>query len=150
MCPAGDPCGFNKGRISKFHEGSRVRQTPEEGWRIYRPKRCRNNNKDDDNSPKTLNDENHQASSQIFRQVGSIRIYIKTPIYKANLFVRQRKKNSTNSYRTIINIFRRVIFHFIRWRIGCLFFFVVVFYLFYFFFVVFFFFFRETNEYFPV
>ena len=33
-----------------------------------RPKRCRNNNKDEDNSPKTLNDQNHQASSQKFRQ----------------------------------------------------------------------------------
>ena len=29
----------------------------EEGQRIYRPKRCRNNNKDEDNSPKTLNDK---------------------------------------------------------------------------------------------
>ena len=27
----GDPRGFNKGRSSKFREGSRVRQTPEEG-----------------------------------------------------------------------------------------------------------------------
>ncbi len=27
-----------------------------------------NNNKDEDNSPKTLNDKNHQASSQKFRQ----------------------------------------------------------------------------------
>ncbi len=26
----GDPRGFNKGRSSKFREGSRVRQTPEE------------------------------------------------------------------------------------------------------------------------
>ena len=40
MCPAG------------------VRQTPEEGRRTYRPKRCGNNNKDEDNSPKTLNDKN--------------------------------------------------------------------------------------------
>ena len=53
----GDTRGFNKGRSSKFREGSRVRQTPEEGRRIYRPKRCRNNNKDEDNSPKTLNDK---------------------------------------------------------------------------------------------
>ena len=60
----GDLCGFNKGRSSKFHEGS---QTPEECWRTYRPKRG-NNNKDENNSPKTLNDKNHQASSQIFRQ----------------------------------------------------------------------------------
>ena len=50
-----DPRGFNKGRSSKFREGSRVRQTPEEGRRTYRPKRCGNNNKDKDNSPKTLN-----------------------------------------------------------------------------------------------
>ena len=54
----GDPCGFNKGRSSKFREGSRVRQTPEEGRRTYRPKRCGNNNKDEDNSPKNPNDKN--------------------------------------------------------------------------------------------
>ena len=56
----GDPRGFNKGRSSKFREGSRVRQTPEEGRRTYRPKRCGNNNniKDEDNSPKNLNDKN--------------------------------------------------------------------------------------------
>ena len=53
----GDPSGFNKGRSLKFREGSWVRQTPEEGWRIYRPKRCGNNNKDEDNSPETLNDK---------------------------------------------------------------------------------------------
>ena len=52
----GDPRGFNKGRSSKFREGFRVRQTPEEGWRTYQPKRCGNNNKDEDNSPKNLND----------------------------------------------------------------------------------------------
>ena len=63
----GDPCGFNKGRSSKFREGSRVRQTPEEDRRTYRPKRCGNNNKDEGNSPKTLNDKNHQALSQKFR-----------------------------------------------------------------------------------
>ena len=65
----GDPRGFNKGRSSKFREGSRVRQTPEEVRRTYRPKRCGKNNKDEDNSPKTLNDKNQQASSQKFRQV---------------------------------------------------------------------------------
>ena len=57
------------GRSSKFREGSRVRQTPEEGRRIYRPKRYGNNNKDEDNSPKNLNDKNQQASSQKFRQL---------------------------------------------------------------------------------
>ena len=65
----GDPHGFNKGRSSKFREGSRVRQTPEEGRRTYRPKRCGNNNKDEDNSLKNLNDKNQQASSQKFRQL---------------------------------------------------------------------------------
>ena len=53
----GDSSGFNKGRSLKFREGSRVRQTPEEGRRTYRPKRYGNNNKDGDNSPKTLNDK---------------------------------------------------------------------------------------------
>ena len=48
---------MNKGRGSKFSAGSLVRQTPEEGRRTYRPKRCQNDNKDEDNSPKTLNDK---------------------------------------------------------------------------------------------
>ena len=69
-----DPCGFNKGCSSKFREGSRVRQTPEEGQRTYRPKRYGNNNKDEDNSLKTLNDNNHQASSQKFRQLILIKV----------------------------------------------------------------------------
>ena len=51
-----DPSGFNKGHSSKFREGSRVRQTPEEGQRTYRLKRYGNNNKDEDNSPKTFID----------------------------------------------------------------------------------------------
>ena len=41
----------------------------EEGRRTYRPKRCGNNNKDEDNSPKTLNDKNQPVSSQKFRQL---------------------------------------------------------------------------------
>ena len=53
----GDPRGSNKGLSSKFREGSRVRQIPEEGRRTYRPKRCGNNNKDEDNSPNTLKDK---------------------------------------------------------------------------------------------
>ena len=61
-----DPLGFNKGCNSKFREGSRVRPIPEEGRKTYRPKRCGNNSKDEDNSPKTLNDKNQQASSQKF------------------------------------------------------------------------------------
>ena len=36
-----DPRGFNKGRIPKFREGSRVRQTPEEVLHIdLRPGRA--------------------------------------------------------------------------------------------------------------
>ncbi len=65
----GNPCGFNKGRSSKFRVGSQVRQTPEKGQRTYRPKHCGNNNKDEDNSSKTLNDKNHQASPPKFRQL---------------------------------------------------------------------------------
>ena len=53
-----DPRGFKEGRSSKFREGSRVWQTPEEGRRIYRPKSSGNNNKDEDSSPKTFNDKN--------------------------------------------------------------------------------------------
>ena len=51
----GDLCGFNKRRSSKFRVNSRVRQTPEEGWRIYPPERCGNNYKDEEDSPKILN-----------------------------------------------------------------------------------------------
>ena len=43
----GDPREFDKGHSSKFHVGSRVQQTPEEGWRMYWPKCCENNNKDE-------------------------------------------------------------------------------------------------------
>ena len=64
----GDPRSFNKGRSSKFREGSRVRPKPEEGRRTYRRKPCGNNNKDEDNSSKTLRDKNQQGSSQKFRQ----------------------------------------------------------------------------------
>ena len=49
--------GFNKGRSSMIRIGSRVRQTPEEGRKTYRLKRCGNNNEDEDNSPETLNDK---------------------------------------------------------------------------------------------
>ena len=61
-----------KGRSSKFREGSRVRQTPEEGRRTYRPKRCGNNHKDEDNSPKTLNDKN-----QKFRQRDGFNFFLR-------------------------------------------------------------------------
>ena len=47
-----DPHGLNKGRSSKFCVEFRVRQTPEEGWRTYQPKRWEYGNKDEDNSLK--------------------------------------------------------------------------------------------------
>ena len=55
----------------KFCVGSWVQQTPEEGQRTYRPKRCeyKNKSKDEDNSWKTQNNKNLQASSQKFRKV---------------------------------------------------------------------------------
>ena len=61
----GDPRGLNKGRSSKFRVGSWVRKTPEEGQRTYQPKRCANNNKDEDNSPITLNDNYCLESSKL-------------------------------------------------------------------------------------
>ncbi len=65
---ASDPCGLNKGCGSKSCVSSRVRQeTPEEGRKTHQPKRCECNNKDEDNNPKTPNDENHQASSEKYR-----------------------------------------------------------------------------------
>ena len=58
MCPA----GLNKGHGSKSHVGSQVwQETPEEGQRTYRPKHCEYNTKDEDNSPKTLNERNRSV-----------------------------------------------------------------------------------------
>ena len=34
------------------------------------------NNKDEDNGPKTLNDKNHQASSQKFRQLSIFFLFV--------------------------------------------------------------------------
>ena len=83
-----DPRGFNKGRTSKFREGSRVRQTPQECRRIYRPKRYGNNHKDEDNSLKIFNDKNHQALSQKFRQ--HIYIYMRIIVLFLERFSHQR------------------------------------------------------------
>ena len=46
---------------SKFRVGSRVQETPEEGQRTDRPKRCEYN-KDEDKSLKILNDKNAKRS----------------------------------------------------------------------------------------
>ena len=54
-------CGLNKGFTSKSCVDSQIRhETPEEGWRMYRPKR---EYKDKENSSNTLNDKNYYASS---------------------------------------------------------------------------------------
>ena len=95
----GDPRGFNKGRSSKFRVGSRVRQTPEERRMTYRPKRCGNNNKDEDNSPKTLIDKNYQASSQKFRKMKylSKQVWILTiqtiPTFPRNVVLPDEQEN---------------------------------------------------------
>ena len=52
----GEPRGFNKVRSSEFREGSRVRQTPKKGRRTISAETL-SSNKDEDNSPKTLNDK---------------------------------------------------------------------------------------------
>ena len=52
------PHRFNKECSLKFFVGSQVRQVPKEGRRTYRPKRW-NNNKDEDNSFKTFNDNEY-------------------------------------------------------------------------------------------
>ena len=68
-------------------------QTPEEGRRTYRPKSCGNNNKDEDNSPKNLNDKNQQASSQEFRPL-NLRSYLPTPPLKQDMTQGQIFKRS--------------------------------------------------------
>ena len=80
-----DPHRLNKGCGSKFRVGSWVWRTPEEGRRTYRPKRCEYNNKDVDNSPKTLNDKNQQASSQKFRQLISNVVLFPTLLWWARI-----------------------------------------------------------------
>ena len=76
----GYPLGLNKGLGSKFRYGSRLRQEgsrlrqkssrvrkegsrlreeiPEEGRRVYRPKRFTDNNEDEDNSPNNADNAN--------------------------------------------------------------------------------------------
>ncbi len=60
----GDPCGFNKGRSSKFREDSRVQTL-----RTYRPKRCGNSNNDEHNSPKTFNDKDNMPVTSFSNEV---------------------------------------------------------------------------------
>ena len=101
-------------RSSKFRGGSRIRQTPEIGWRTYQPKRCGNNNKDENNSPKNLNDKNHQASSQILEWSEIIMKIITQKLVKKELSHTAKNnveyKNSlhTHTHTHIEIIFARV------------------------------------------
>ena len=95
----GDPRGFNKGRSSKFREGSRVRQTPEEGRRTYRPKRYGNNNKDKDNSPKTLNDKNISR----LRTYCCIAIFSRRVVVLSRWMGRYQKNVSPNNILLVLN-----------------------------------------------
>ena len=83
----GDSLGFSKGRSSKFRKGCRVRKTPEESRRTYRPKRFGNNNNDEDNSPKTLNYKNHKASSQKLRQLRTYLNNYLLPQYTVYIYI---------------------------------------------------------------
>ena len=67
----------NKGLGSKF-QSSRVRDKPEEGRRIRRPKRCEKNNLDEEVSPKSIINEN--TSSQKYRQLLSNEVF--TPLIR--------------------------------------------------------------------
>ena len=53
---------YGTNAYNRYAMCSRVRQRPEEGRRTYRLKRCGNNNKDEDNCPKTLNDKKYHGS----------------------------------------------------------------------------------------
>ena len=62
----------------------RVRQTPEEGRRTYR--QGGNNNKDEDNNPKTLNDKKKLINKSNFSIQSPIRS--RTTIYRLDLYTR--------------------------------------------------------------
>ena len=86
----GYPHGLHKGLGSKFRDGSRLRQEgsrlrqevfrvregsrvqqeiPEEGRRAHRPKRCTDDNKDEDNCPNNPNNISYQTSSKKIREI---------------------------------------------------------------------------------
>ena len=106
-----DSRGFNKGRSSKFREGSRVRQTPEEGRRIYRPKRWWNNNKDEDNSQKTLNDKNKWkcfSANSIWRWFILLK-YIQAQLVFKMTWSRSQKAANTFKSFCLRKLFRRAV-----------------------------------------
>ena len=76
---------LNKGHGSKFHVGSWVWQIPEEGKKTYQAKHSKYNNKEEDNSPKTLNDKiiklSLKNSDNYFTKQQNEYIYIYIYIY---------------------------------------------------------------------
>ena len=72
----GDPRRFNEGRSLKFRVGYRLRQTPEEGWRTYQPKRWGNKNRYEDDNPKTFYDLKKCDTRSILSGVYRVRIQI--------------------------------------------------------------------------
>ena len=94
----GDPRRFNKERSSKFRGGSRVRQTSEEGRRTYRPKRYGNNNKDEDNSPKTLNDIKVQMEFELtyFKATAQHLVHYTTTLHGRCAYKNIKKINGEN------------------------------------------------------
>ena len=74
---------YSLGFGSKFCVSSRVPyEIPEEGWWTHRPKLYEYNNKDKDNSPNILNNNNYRASFQKFRQIREKDMYRKRKILK--------------------------------------------------------------------
>ena len=104
----GDPRRFNKGRSSTFRESFRVRQSPEEGRKTYWPKRRGNNNKDEDNSPKTLNDKN--KFRYVFNPVKWFHHYSQTQtfLFDINHFVCTQWSGFKCCYLTLIILFNSV------------------------------------------
>ena len=73
-----------------------------QGTNVYN--RCGNNNKDEDNSPKNLNDKNQQASSQKFRQlISSVEITIKMETIVRKTLMIKNQQASSQKFRQLIS-----------------------------------------------
>ena len=90
-----NPHGLNKGCGLKFHVGSHVSQTPEEGWRTYWPKYYEYNNRDEDNSPKNLN---AKKSSSFISHIQTIDIFITIIVKLATIVKGNLKAPFFDSY----------------------------------------------------
>ena len=95
-------CGSNKGFGSRFTIYSRVRQeSPEDGRRIYRQKCYNHNNKDKVNYPNNLSNNNYQGSSQKFRQIIPVHIFLVSQGQKTILSLKSisRVRKSLTCYK---------------------------------------------------